>query len=114
MEGILCYDTIPTFPPHSVFFHFFPRVCVADVKPVKLEQEATTKESSTNRSAEQVEEKAEKREEEEEEEEEKYDPNLDLEVDYPQGKPTSSANPRFTVLFLLVSKLKATSRLARC
>lgn len=66
---------------------------------MKVEKEGTKKEPSTNSSAEEVEEKEEKPKEEEEEEE-KYDPDLDLEVDYPQGTLTTSAKPCFTVPFL--------------
>lgn len=52
-------------------------LCVTDVKTIKVKKEAGGQESSSNNS---------EKEEEEEEEEEKYDPNLDLEMDFPQGK----------------------------
>lgn len=45
--------------------------CVTDVKTVEVKKESGGQESSSNNL---------------EEEEEKYDPNLDLETDFPQGK----------------------------
>lgn len=53
-----------------------------DVKAIKVKKERGGQESSTNNSEEE--------EEEEEGEEEEYDPNLDLEADFPQGKPRGS------------------------
>lgn len=44
------------------------------MKTIKVKRESGGQESSSNNS------------EEEEEEEEKYDPNLDLETDFPQGE----------------------------
>lgn len=47
-------------------------LCLTDVKTIKVKKESGGQESSSNNS--------------EEEEEEKYDPHLDLETDFPQGK----------------------------
>lgn len=47
-------------------------LCVSDVKPVKVKEECRVKESSSSS--------------EEEEEDDKYEPDLDLEADFPQGK----------------------------
>lgn len=49
-------------------------LCLTDVKTIKVKKESGGQESSSNNS------------EEEEGEEEKYDPHLDLETDFPQGK----------------------------
>lgn len=54
-------------------------LCVTDVKTIKVKKESGGQESSSNHSEKEE-------EKEEEEEEEKYDPNLDLEMDFPQGK----------------------------
>lgn len=56
--------------------------CVTDVKLVKVKKECKGEESSSSSS----EEEEEKEEKEEEEEDDKYEPDLDLEADFPQGK----------------------------
>ena len=55
---------------------------MTDVKTIKVKKESGGQESSSNN----LEEEEEQEEKVEEEEEEKYDPNLDLEEDFPQGK----------------------------
>lgn len=58
--------------------------CVTDVKLVKVKKECKGEESSSS-SSEEEEEKEEK-EEKEEDDDDKYEPDLDLEADFPQGK----------------------------
>lgn len=47
-------------------------LCVSDVKPVNVKEECGVQESSSSS--------------EEEEEDDKYEPDLDLEADFPQGE----------------------------
>lgn len=55
-------------------------LCVSDVKPVKREHKEEKSSSGSSCSSDEEEEKK------EEDEEDKYEPDLDLEADFPQGK----------------------------
>lgn len=55
--------------------------CVTDVKLVKVKKECKGEESSSSSSEEE-----EEKEEKEEDDDDKYEPDLDLEADFPQGK----------------------------